>query len=285
VRAHAGVIAIALAAAVAGCGGQGQARGQRTVTYVTRVNAIERQLSVPLQAVTRVSAHFAAPSGGGRKAGAGVAADETALRGALRHIRTLRAQLAAVKAPAAAARLRSLLLRLVNQQAYLTAQTAKLVAFLPTFAAVLRPLAPATLRLEHVLSIGQASGAAAVQAVYAEKAAALRSFQSTLDGMLARLRKLTPPRVMMPNYRAQVTSFAGMSSSAGKLAGVVGSGQTAQVAGLLQAFDRAAAGSQAVSVQKAEAAAVKAYNAQATRVSALTVQAERERLRLAGTLR
>jgi hypothetical protein len=288
VRSRASVIAIALAALIAGCGGGGHAQkqGRQDVAYVKRINAIEAQLHQPLVAVTQASAQF----GSKRKAGPVVTADrgtraqEKTLNAARVRIRSLGESLAAIPAPPAYAKLRTLLVRLVNQQAYLTEQTAKLVVFLPSFDSALRPLAPATVRLERALSVTQAYGPSAVQAVYARKAHALRTFHSDVERVLVHLRHLSAPQVSAPDFDAQVDALHGMSVDAGKLADAIGSGQTTNVAGLLQNFDKAAVSNQTVHVQKAQIAAVKAYDRQVSKLNSLAVAAERERLRLASTL-
>lgn len=267
--------------AVAGCGSSNQGPAHRQAAYVTQVNRIESRLAAPLQVVTRTSAQFAVHRTQSARA---TRAQEAALVAALGRIRQARAQLAALPAPASAAHLRALLLKLAGQQAYLTQQTARLVTFLPAFTAVMRPLAPATVRLERVLAISQANGAAAVQAVYAEKAAALRTFHGSVEGVLARLRRLDPPKVSLPQYRAQIASLTGMARSATRLADVIAGGQTSAAAPLLASFDRAAASAQSRSVQRAQAAAVRGYDAEVARVNTLSADAERERLRLAQTL-
>lgn len=287
--ARAGVIVIALAALAAGCGGQGQTPAHAEIAYINRVNAIEKQLAPPLLAVSRAAAGFAAHSSPSTaaaraRARASTRRDAAALAGGLARIQALRGTLAALDAPPAASRLRALILRLVDQQAYLTGQTEKLVTFLPGFTADLRPLPAATVRLERVLSISQAYGAAAVQRVYAEKAAALRQFATSVQAIIHRLRRLAVPQVSQPGYRAQIGSLRGMSVSAGKLAGAIGAGPAPAVSKLLVAFDRAAASNQTGAVRRAQIAAIKAYDAQTTRLNTLAAQAQTERARLAASL-
>ena len=272
----------AAAVGAAGCGSHDQDPTRREAAYVTHVNRIESQLVAPLQVVTRASAQFGSPGTHTRRA---TRAQEAAVLASLQRIRQARAWLRALPAPAAATRLQALLLRLVNQQAYLTQQTARLIIFLPTFSADMRPLGPATVRLERVLGITQASGATAVQAIYGEKAAALRSFHDSMESVLARLRRLHPPTVSLPQYRAQISSLTGMAGAAGRLAVVIASGQTTAVVPLLTSFDRAAVAAQTRTVQRAQAAAVRAYDAQVGRVNSLAIDAERERLRLSKSLR
>ena len=69
-------------------------------------------------------------------------------------------------------------------------------------------------KLERVLSVNQAYGAAAVQEVYAQKAAALRRFAATLSAVLASLGRLRPPSSSQPTYAAEQRSLTRMRASA-----------------------------------------------------------------------
>jgi hypothetical protein len=277
--------AVILVLTGAGCGGQTRADPRSHVAaYLTQVNRTERALGRPLSDVSHVAARLAAPA----HSGSGVrtsAADVSLLRGDLGQIRALGYRLAAIRAPSAAARLRTMLVTLVARQASLTRQTAELATFLPRFNEALTPLAAASRRLERALLVNQAYGAAAVQAVYAEKAAALRRFHAKLQDVLARLARLHPPPVSASNYRVQKVSLKGMSVSASRLATALETGDPTAVAPLLAAFDRAAAIPQSKRVFRAQVAAAKNYDREVAGLRVLAAQAVDERLRLQQTLR
>ncbi|HWD74923.1 MAG TPA: hypothetical protein VG371_07265, partial [Solirubrobacteraceae bacterium] len=167
----------------------------------------------------------------------------------------------------------------------LTRQTAQLEEFLPRFNVALGPIVPASRQLEQALSVNTGYGAAAVQAVYARKAAALRACKATLDNVLIRLARLHPPPVSRPNYRAQVEALQGMSTSAGKLSVALQSSDRSGIPALLAAFDRAAVAPRTSGALRAQIAAARAYDRQTTQVKNLAVQADRERQRLATSLR
>jgi hypothetical protein len=281
------VAGLAVIVLLGGCGQAQTTQRTQVAAYLKQVNALETQLNGPLGDVTRVAARFASQRlGGARSPAGGVAPVNVApLRADLTHIRALAARLAGIRTPAAATHLRRLLLAVADRQASLTRQTAELDAYLPAYDRALGPIVPATRQLERVLAIKQAYGAAAVQAVYAQKAAALRAFKARLDGVLRRLRRLRPPPVSDPSYRAQVTALSGMSTNAGKLAVALQSGNSAQIAPLLAAFDQAAVAPKAIGAQRAQIAAAKAYDRQTAALRQLAAQAESERLRLADTLR
>jgi hypothetical protein len=125
----------------------------------------------------------------------------------------------------------------------MTREVAELVVFLPRFQAALEPLAPDTNRLEVVLSQQSAYGQAAVAAVFAAKAAALRQFRGEVDGVAGQLRKLQPPAVSKPSYDGQLTSLTGMATSAGRLATALETGAQANIAPLLTASEPSSDGS------------------------------------------
>lgn len=281
-RRRAAAVAL-LTLLLAGCGGSHDTPRADLARYVTQVNAVEKQLVPPLVSVTKTVGQFA----GGRSAsplGVIPSAEAASLAQAGRRIAVLRARLAALPAPAPARHLRSLLLALVDRQAALTRQMAKLVVFLPRFYRAMEPLRPSLATLERWLSVNQAAGPAAVAAVFAEKAAALRRFRTAVEGILAELRPLDPPPVSRPPLRAQVQALEGMAGAAGGLARVLGPGSSAAVKTLLTQFDRAASGPQSSRAHQAQVMAVRAYDGQLTSLNRLAEQAARERLRLVKTV-
>jgi hypothetical protein len=285
-RARLTPAAVALAVFAGGCG---HATSQRALvaSYIKRVDRIEAELTQPLAAVSQAGSEFVAE----RAAGASSANDlltlahERALLRGWVQIRALGRELSAVKAPRPAVHLRALLLELIDGQAKMTREVAQLVVFVPRFAASLRPLGAATAQLARVLSEHQAFGPAAVAAVFAAKAGALRGFKADIGAVLMRLRRLHPPAVARPSYDAQLAALEGMSSSAGQLASALDGGAQSSVSQLLLEFDRAATSNQTIAAQRAQIAAVSAYNAQGAKLTGLTREIELERLRLANALR
>jgi hypothetical protein len=277
-------MALILGGLLAGCG-QHQSQRAAVALYLKQVNRIEKQLVTPLSKVTTTGTQFSQEQrSGGSLTSLLPISQQEALLGAWSQIEALRARLAALKTPPPAGHLRSLLLQVIDGQAGLTHELAQLVVFLPRYDEDLRPLGPATRRLEVALSQQTAFGSAAVTAVYAGKAAALRQFQSSLNRVLAKLRELVPPAVSKPDYTGQVAALRGMSTTAGQLAAALQGGPTSGVQQLLAKFDRAATSNQTISAQKARIAAVRAYDGESTRLAKLSQAAELERLRLANNL-
>jgi hypothetical protein len=283
-RVRSSVAAIALILLIGGCGTAAPTQRSHVVAYLKQVNAVERQLGQPLLDVTHVAARFSRRAGGGGIVPPG-SATVAKLGADLRQIRSLRHRLAMIPHPATATHLRALLLALVDRQAGLTRQTAQLEDFLPRFNVALGPIVPASRQLEQALSVNTGYGAAAVQAVYARKAAALRAFKATLDNVLVRLARLHPPPVSRPNYRAQVEALQGMGTNAGKLSVALQSTDRSSIPALLAAFDRAAVAPRTSGALRAQIAAARAYDRQTAQVKNLAVQADRERQRLATSLR
>jgi hypothetical protein len=276
--------AAALGLLLAGCGHHTSQRAA-VASYLKQVNRVERTLAPPLGTVTSVGTQFAQEQrAGGTLTGLLTAGHEARLLAALSHIRASRARLAALAVPRQATRLRTLLLQVIDGQVRLTRELAQLIVFLPRFSTALRPLAPATRRLEVTLSRQTALGSAGVLAVYAEKAAALRRFRAAVQGILKQLTQLRPPAFQRPAYEAQLVSLRGMSRSAGQLADALQAGPKGNVQPILSRFDHAAAYTQSVAVQKAQIAAIRGYDRQALTVAKLSQAAEEERLRLANNL-
>lgn len=270
---------------LAGCGGSPSQRS-RVAQYLKQVNGIETEIATPLSTVTVTGNAFARlESAKGKPAKLSVfAAENKQLLSALAQIQSRRRKLVALSVPPAAAHLQALLVQVVTAQAKLTHELARLVIFVPKFGAELRPVGPATTRLETALSDQTAIGSAGVAAVYSTKASALRHFEATLDSVRTRLRRLYAPSVSRPEYESELRALKGMSASAGKLAQALTGGPHGNVQQLLTEFDRAAASTQTIAAQKAQIAAVKAYDAEQTKLSKLTQAAELERLRLQNTL-
>lgn len=277
------LVAVALVVLLSGCGHSSSQRSA-VAAYLTHVNKIEAQLAEPLANVTATDNEFARAQGpGGSSTSLTYASENQKLNRAWSQIVGLRGRLASLETPVSATRLRALLLHVIDLQAGLTREMAKLVLFLPQFNVARQPLAGSTKRLEVALS-RQTVGPSGVAAVYAAKAAALRQFKSEADSILTRLRKLQPPAVAKPEYEDQIAALDGMSSSAGQLAGALTHGPTGNLQQLLAQFDRAATLNQTIGAQKARISAIRAYDGQSAKLTKLTQEADRERYRLASTL-
>jgi hypothetical protein len=292
-----GVAAVLIAVVLAACGGSSQDTGRRQLAgYLTAVDRIERQLASPLTTVDSVDRQLTASSAK-RHAGTATngqatvpasapairtpAQQQQALARAHAQIAAVTARLRALTAPVPARHLKTLIVTLAARQAALAVQTERLIAFGPAFTSSLRPLGPAVSKLESVLSVNRANGAAAVQEVYAQKAAALRRFAATLSTVLVSLGRLRPPSSSQPTDAAEQRSLTRMRAAALTVAADLSAGRTTDISGVLKQFDRAARLPASRAAQQAERAAIRAYDRQVGELSSLAADANRERVRLA----
>ena len=283
-RIAAGTVAALVTLALAGCGSAQDPTRHNIASYLTAVDKLERELATPLTTVDTVDKQLTARPHSPATTAAPkltLAQEEARLQTAADQVNAVSARLNALAAPAPATRLKALVVQLAGQQAALAIQTRRLITFIPGFSKALRPLGPAVSRLEHVLSVSQAAGTTAVQAVYARKAAALRTFAGALGQMLAGLGRLTPPDSSRPTYLGERRSLRRMQAAASTLAGDLDGGHTSGVQAVLRQFDAAAAIPGSRHVQVAELAAVKAYDRRVSQLDVLVGQANTERLRLA----
>ncbi len=271
--------------ALSACGHHADPRAA-LATYIGAVDKVESALATPLRSVSRVGPKLSASARRGSSIGtvtksleAGTLARDEG------QIKSLRGQLAAIKAPAAAQRLRSLLLQLVDRQLELTNELSGLAAFLPRFSAALVPLGPASTELNRAMARRQGLGPAGVAAVYSAKAAALRRFEAVIGSVLGTLHTIHAPPVSAPSHSAQVQALTRMKRDAGQLAIALGAGGGSRVPGLLADFDQALALGRSLPVQRAEIAAAKAYDARIASLNALVRQIQLEQRSLARTVR
>jgi hypothetical protein len=287
VRRPAALLATLISIAAAGCG-QTQPPSQRAAVaaYLHHVDRVENSLKAPLAKVTQTVGAFSLEerSDSSTFDRLAFAANERALRSSLSRIRPLCARLL-LRAPAPAANMRALLIRVCSGEARMTDQTAKLILFVPAFAAEQGALRQASVSLERALAAQTLAGAGGVTAAYEAKAAALRRFQSTVEGIAARAQQLAVPDASKPDYRAQLRALEGMSSSAGQLASALVSSPQGDVQASLARFDRAALSNQSLAVRRAQIAAVRAYDAEAATLTALSHRIALERLHLDATLK
>jgi hypothetical protein len=281
------VASLVLAGALAGCGHQ-QPSAQRTAVaaYLKRVQRVETRFTKPLATATQTGSKLAhGVSGGSGSFGKlALASTEGTLTAAIAQMQSLRAQLAAIPAPAATGHLRTLVLQLADRQIGLAREVGGLVTFLPQFNAAMRPLPAAIGRLQGVLRLSGSYTPAVLATVYAQKATALRRFKSAVAAIAADLARLHPPAVSAPGYRTQLASLRGMSTAAGRLAAALTAANAAAIRPQLIAFDRAATLNRTTGAQRAQIAAIRAFNADVNSLRTLATKIDVERYRLDTTL-
>lgn len=265
-------VTVALIALLASACGTGT--HTKIAHYIASVQREEQLTAGPLQEVSTANRDFAKAKNSARF--------DSKLATSERTLRDLRARLAAIEAPAEAARLRALVLQLVDREIRLAHEVRQLAAFMPRYQAALLPVQQASTTLQAKLA-ATAKGTAAVNALDAEKADQLIRYAATLDGVRQALRPLRPPPVWQPTYAQQVSSLTSLRSSAVALADAIRAKDAAAIPKLLHDFDAAAVSSQSLTAQKRAIGAVNAYDARIGALSRLAHAVERERNRLEQT--
>jgi hypothetical protein len=272
VRIRNAALALALAAVVAGCGGN--SKHAAVEDYIRSVNGVETRMAGPIGQVTQANKDFARS-----QSGPGI---HKRLVKSERTMRTLRKRLIAIDAPPEAAHLKALLLALVGREVALTHEIVQLSTFVPQYQAALRPLVHADSTLKTQLA-ASAKGAAATKQLNAAKADELVAYSRTLDSAIAAIAPLRPPPVWKPAYTTELAALRGLRDSASTLAQAIRKNDANAVPKLLQRFDIAAVAGQSTAAQKSQISAVKAYDARIRALATLARNVEKERVRLQKT--
>jgi hypothetical protein len=213
-------------------------------------------------------------------------------------LQRLQRRIVALAAPAPASRLRKLLLQLTGTEVSIAHEVAQLSAFAPRYAALLRQARTAGTELSRALAAvkppkphkirgtkaqvhaAQAAFAAAAAASAAQQADAVEAYAAKITAVKGRLRKLQPPLVMRPEYRAQLQTLGASRRSGLALASELRKQNRSRVAIFGRKFTLAARTAGSLSAQKAQIAAVKAYNARVRAIGTLQGTIQRELARL-----
>jgi len=180
---------IALAAALAGCGGDdGDDRREAVSAYIRDANTALQRSAAAFGRADRALRDFSLE-------GAKAAKSERDLDSALDTLRSVRAALAELRPPVEARKLHADTLELVGVQLELAGDLRGLAGHLPAAARVLRDAEAARAQLQRAL---ESSGTAA------EQAAASRAYATSVGRSLADLRALEPPEILADWHAAQL---------------------------------------------------------------------------------
>lgn len=290
--AAAGAVAAATTVAVAGRHDTDTTPERAAVTaYIERVNAIQGRMRAPLARVLLAYRDFADPGG----TSSDVRRELTQAAGTLA---TLDRKLQAEPAPPEARGLRRRLLGLIDGQAAVTREVRQLAAFGPPYAAALRDARRANARLGAQLRGIAVPRARALKGTKQQVQAAQRVFRAAatraarrqadvidvyvraVDRIVTRLRRLTPPAVLTPVHRAQISAFRRIHATGSALARELRTSRRGDVETLGRRFALSSRVAQATSVQRAEIAAIRRYNARARALSTAAAQVRQELARL-----
>lgn len=284
--------AVLLTLVVAALAGRGSSPARSEIAaYIEAVNRVERQMAPSLSRTAKAQRELATKGSIGAKARAGLLDSE-------RTLRTLRRRVAALPAPERAARLRALLLELLDAEAATAREVAALARFAPSYQAVLRELQAARTRLSRALAAvrapeprtlrGTRAQVAAAQAAFeaesaraaAAQADAIGAYLGALAPLEARLRALVPPAVMRPAWLAEIRMLAGTRAAGKALAEELRKPARPRVSVLARDFAAASRTAGSVRAQRAQAAAIQAYNRRVRRIGALQSRLRDELARL-----
>lgn len=265
----------------------------RVSRYITSVDDVQQQMRLPLTRLLSAYRSFSTTETTPATAARLSAAEQT--------LQTLEARLAALPFPAEAAKLRTLLLELVQSEISVSHELNELARFTPRFHALLAAATAANGKLAHGLAAaappkphtvrGTAKQIAQARAAFAAKATkaaaaqadAVEVYDKSLGRVVQKLRALRPPAVMAPAYRAEMRTVEATRAAGATLAAELRKQNRSKVPELSRALTKAARLSQSVAAQKAEIAAVKAYDARVQQIGKAQgkVQAEVGRLQRA----
>ncbi|MGH3000152.1 MAG: hypothetical protein ACRDNM_12720 [Gaiellaceae bacterium] len=259
--------------------------------YIEQVNAVQQQMTYPLTKVAIAYRAFTTSHSLSPATARGLAQAE-------RTLAAVDARIARLDTPPQARRLRALILKLVRQETAITHEVDGIVHFAPAFQVAVGNLKGAGTVLTHRLAAikgpkpypvrgtpakikqAQAAFTAASNASAAAQADAVTAYDAMLGRIIMQLRRLSPPPVFAPAYRAQLSALNGTVAAGARLAAELRKPVRTQVPELSRAFTIATLRTETTAAQRAEIAAVKAYNSRVKAVGATAdaVRAELTRL-------
>ena len=284
-------VATAVAVAVIGGGGGGSPEHRAVARYIEDVDTVQQQLKAPLTETASAYREFASS----RSMSPALRLE---LKRAEETLRRLRRRLLRLTAPEPATHLRSLLVEFVDAEVSTAQEVVRLVSFMPGYTAAVRnsqraraTLATALAGVETPEAHGirgtkaevakaQAAFASASAQAAAQQAEALDLYQRSLAVVERRLRRLRPPAVMLPRFRAQLRMLHASRGAAIALARELRKSDRSHVAALGRRFTLAARLAATVNAQRAQIAAIKAYNGRVRSIGTIQgrISAEMRRL-------
>jgi hypothetical protein len=247
--------------------GCGDSRRSAVASYIKQVDQVQKALQKPLTKAAEANQGFST------KADLTKLAPQLAT--AQRTLERLRERVTAVKPPADAKRLSSLVTQVVDAEIDLLGQMHELATFLPGFRTTLQQVGRTSVRFH--------AEADAAKKTPAEESA-LRRYAQALTPSLSALRALKPPPVLRPTYTSAVAYLAKTQVTLDQLAASLQAGNATRAQALLEVLERAGASSDTLAAQRAQIAAVKDYDARIAHLNALEARVQREFLHLQATL-
>ena len=258
---------LALGSGAAGCGGdERDAVRERTQRYIESEQAVMRRAQPDFESANEAYIAYAKGELGPENAAERVNQAERAIRDARDGVLVL-------DPPAEARPLHENLLRYLDMNVELAAETTRLVRYVPAAGGALVPLDRATRRLEARLADADGSE---------DQALVLERFEAAIGSIAADLQALRPPAVLKPVHVEQVRRLESTRRLAGRLRRALRAQDAERVSVLLKRF-RSAASEPSGRRQLANQAVVK-YNRRLKQLSAAYADVRREQTELARAL-
>jgi hypothetical protein len=293
-RKRVAVVGVAAAAAVAAAvvvavSHSGPSKKHTDVAhYIEDVDTVQQQMK-PL--LIKTSRAFRAFSNG-----SAIRVED--LSNARTTLHMLQARLRGLEAPAPAARLHTLILRLTDAEERIAAEVESLALFAPRYSRLIRT---ASVQLSKALAAVRPPAAHRIRGTKKQVAAARAAFQRAASDAAAQqadavtayvaalvsasraLQRMHPPPLMRPSYRTQLHTFSASIASGTKLATELRKQDRSRLPEVSRRFTIASRLAGAVTAQQAQRAAIQAYNARVRNIGSLQGQIRQELFRLQTT--
>jgi hypothetical protein len=267
--AAAPAFALVAASLLAACGGDDPR--ERVERYILEANAVQKRAEPAFKRANEAYVSFSrrgAPEEVARPVGAATGRPEE-IAAAERAIRSTRSRIARLRAPSEAAALHRKLLRVFDVNADMAHETTVLARYLPAAEKAVAPLDDISKRLRRRLA-----GAPNPD----NQARALRAYFLSLDGLIARLRRLEVPPVLAPTHRAQLDRLTSARTLAKRLRAAIEAQDAKRVARLLVQFRKLNA--RRDRERRLTARAIRSYTRRYRAITTVVQDAQRERFRL-----
>jgi len=258
------LVLLALAAALAGCGGDDGGKEQREAVadYIRAVNTTQQRFAAVYSAADDALRAFGAKGSMGAKTSG-------ELGEAAATMRDVRGSLAAIEPPAEARKLHAELLQLLDLQTALTRDLSEMARYLPAASAALGAAEAARTKLQKGLENSSTAPA---------QAAAARAYGKAVGRALEDFRELTPPPVLAAWHKGQADLMTTSAKLGRGLADGLESGNREQIERVLRRFQSASR--DAAAVARAQVLAVRSFNNRVKEQRALVRKIVQEQRRL-----
>jgi len=287
----AAAVAVGAAVTLTLIGGSGSPKHNAVARYIKDADQVQQQMQAQLTNTAKAYRAFASGGTPAPELGPQLVQAELTLR-------RLRRRLVALPAPVPAKRLRALLIRLTSSEVSTAHEVGQLGAFASRYSALLNEAKKDGAELSVALAAvkppkahkirgtkkqvqrAQAKFTAAASAAAAQQADAVDAYDAKIAAVQRRLRKLNPPPVMSPAYRAQMQTLQASRAAGSALAQELRKKNRSRVAVFGRRFTLAARSAGSVNAQKAQIAAIKAYNDRVRAIGTLQGDVQQELARL-----